>query len=51
MSEEEILHIIKTRLRIDVKRKHNGFEYQPFVQLLLDGQVISEAMLPILRND
>jgi len=54
MSEEEILEIIKTRLSINTKTESSycggmdgGDMYRDHVtvQLLLDGEVISEASL------
>ena len=60
MSEEEILQLMKTHLSLDVEIRNRYVDqvdrygkYESFnvVQLLLDGETISEVELPILRND
>ena len=60
MSEEEILIMMKTHLSLDVIIRNryltasDGYgkiEAINVVQLLVDGEVISEAELPVLKND
>lgn len=54
MTEDDVLRIIKEHLAINVKSEYaGGFTRRQYhtVQLLLDGEIISESYLPDTKDD